>query len=146
MNIFYWVVHCTCIKIYELCLQISRGYFTNAQCTQRSVLCHGHIASSSKISVFPLQWRHNGLDGVWDHQPHDCLLNRLFRRRLKQNTKALRHWSLCGEFTGDRWIPRTKGQLRGKFSHMMTSSCHLIISARVGWPRTFPITQCVDIL
>ena len=23
----------------------------------------------------------------------------------------------------DRWIPRTKGQLRGKYSHLMTSSC-----------------------
>ena len=28
-----------------------------------------------------LQWRHNGRDGVWNHQPHDCLLNRLIRRR-----------------------------------------------------------------
>ena len=24
--------------------------------------------------------------------------------------KAPRHWPLWGEFTGDRWIPRTKGQ------------------------------------
>ena len=24
----------------------------------------------------------------------------------------------------DRWIPRTKGQLRGKCFHLMTSSCH----------------------
>ena len=29
----------------------------------------------------PLQWRHNGRDGVSYHQLHDCLLNRLFRRR-----------------------------------------------------------------
>ena len=28
-----------------------------------------------------LQWRHNDPDGVSHHQPHDCLLNRLFRRR-----------------------------------------------------------------
>ena len=33
-----------------------------------------------------------------------------------------RHWPLCGEFTGDRWIPRTNGQLRGKCFHLMTSS------------------------
>ena len=26
----------------------------------------------------------------------------------------------------DRWIPRTKGQLRGKYFHLMTSSCYLI--------------------
>ena len=30
---------------------------------------------------------------------------------------------VCGEFTGDRWIPRTNGQLRGKCFHLMTSSC-----------------------
>ena len=29
---------------------------------------------------------------------------------MKENIKAPRHWSLWGEFTGDRWIPRTKGQ------------------------------------
>ena len=29
----------------------------------------------------PLLWRHNGCDSVLNHQPHDCLLNRLFRRR-----------------------------------------------------------------
>ena len=33
------------------------------------------------------------------------------------------HWPLCGEFTGDRWIPRTNGQLRRKCFHLMTSSC-----------------------
>ena len=30
--------------------------------------------------------------------------------QIKENTKAPPHWPLCGEFTGDRWIPRTKGQ------------------------------------
>ena len=30
--------------------------------------------------------------------------------QIKENIKALRHWPLCEEFTGDRWIPRTKGQ------------------------------------
>ena len=42
------------------------------------------------IHVVSLQWRHNGYDGVWDHQPHDWLLNRLFRR-IDQR-KHLRHW------------------------------------------------------
>ena len=32
------------------------------------------------------------------------------RAQIKENIKALRHWPLCGEFTGDRWIPRTNGQ------------------------------------
>ena len=29
---------------------------------------------------------------------------------IKENIKTLRHWPLWGEFTDDRWIPRTKGQ------------------------------------
>ena len=43
--------------------------------------------------------------------------------QIKENIKAPRHWPLCGEFTGDRWIPRTNGQWRGKCFHLMTSSC-----------------------
>ena len=30
--------------------------------------------------------------------------------QIKENIKAPRHWPLWGEFIGDRWIPRTKGQ------------------------------------
>ena len=35
---------------------------------------------------------------------------------IKENIKAPHHWPLCGEFTGDRWISRTNGQLRGNVS------------------------------
>ena len=41
-----------------------------------------------------LQWRHNGRNSVSNHQPHDCLLNRLFRRRSKKISK-LRVTGLC---------------------------------------------------
>ena len=41
-----------------------------------------------------LKWRHNGCDSVSNHQPHDCLLNRLFRRRSKKTAK-LRVTGLC---------------------------------------------------
>ena len=41
-----------------------------------------------------LQWRHNGRDSVSNHQHHDCLLNRLFRRRSKKTSK-LRVIGLC---------------------------------------------------
>ena len=41
-----------------------------------------------------LQWRHNGGDSVSNHQPHDCLLNRLFRRRSKKTSKP-RVTGLC---------------------------------------------------
>ena len=41
-----------------------------------------------------LRWRHNGRDGISNHQPHDCLLNRLFRRRWNKTSK-LRVTGLC---------------------------------------------------
>ena len=41
----------------------------------------------------------------------------------KENIKSPRHWPLWGEFIGDRWIPLTKGQWRGKCFHWMTYSC-----------------------
>ena len=37
---------------------------------------------------------HNGNDGVSNHHPHDCLLNRSFRRRSKKTSK-LRVTGLC---------------------------------------------------
>ena len=30
--------------------------------------------------------------------------------QIEENIKAPCHWPLWGEFTGDRWIPRTRGQ------------------------------------
>ena len=41
-----------------------------------------------------LHWRHNDHDGVSSHQPHGCLLNRLFERRSKKTSK-LRVTGLC---------------------------------------------------
>ena len=52
----------------EICCRLSRGY--------------------------ALRWRHNGGDSVSNHQPRDCLLNRLFRRRSKKTSK-LRVTGLC---------------------------------------------------
>ena len=45
-------------------------------------------------SILALEWRHNGLDSVSNHQPHHCLLSHLFGRRSKKTSK-LRVTSLC---------------------------------------------------
>ena len=89
-----------------------------------------------------LRWRHNGGDSVSNHQPHDCLLNRLFRRRSKKTSK-LRVTGLCagnspgtGEFPAQMasnaenvsiwWrhhgIPHRKGQLCGKRFQVQATS------------------------
>ena len=61
-----------------------------------------------RVYANSLQWRHNEPDRVSNHQPHDCLLNRLFRRRSKITSK-LRVTGLCagnspmtGEFPAQR--------------------------------------------
>ena len=65
----------------------------------------------------PVQWRHNGRDGVSNHQPRDCLLNRLFRCRSKKISK-LRVTGLCegtspkvGEFPAQRAINAENGSI-----------------------------------
>ena len=55
------------------------------------------VSSSKQCYYFwwsTLHWRHNEHDGVSNHQPHGCLLNRLFRRRSKKTPK-LRVTALC---------------------------------------------------
>ena len=51
------------------------------------ILCYIHW--NPKVTRVPtsLQWRHNGHDGVSNHQPHHCLLNHLFGRRSKKTLK-----------------------------------------------------------
>ena len=164
-------------------------YKIEIQCIKwRATLSNNHIfqptvcSEQFSITNITLRWRHNDRDGVWNHQPHDCLLNRLFRRKskktsklrvtglcawnspvthkgpvtrkmfpfddvimacdvcngdwcksqkvffsqsmlwydsrlftqlfiqaqMRENIEAPRHWTSCGEFTGDRWIPRTR--------------------------------------
>ena len=55
----------------------------------------------------PLQWRHNGRDGV---SSLTIVYSTVYSGADQKNIKAPRHWALCGEFPGDRWIPRTNGQ------------------------------------
>ena len=44
--------------------------------------------------IWSLQWRHNEHDGISNRQPHDFLLNRVFKRRSKETSK-LRVTGLC---------------------------------------------------
>ena len=44
-----------------------------------------YVCKGSDVKT--LQWRHNGCNSFSDHQPHDCLLNHLFRRRSKKISK-----------------------------------------------------------
>ena len=50
--------------------------------------------NAGEFSGCALRWRHNEWDGVSNHQPHDCLLSRLFGRRSTKTSK-LRVTGLC---------------------------------------------------
>ena len=64
----------------------------------------------------PLRWRHNERDGVVNHQPHDCLLKRLFRHRSKK-TLTLR---ITGLYEGNSSVtsefPAHKASIAEKVS------------------------------
>ena len=73
-------------------------------------MCWSFIRTSVTCNsvMISLWWRHNGRDGLSNHQPRDCLLNRLFGRRSKKTSK-LRFTGLCagnsagtGEFPAQR--------------------------------------------
>ena len=80
----------------------------NAQCyvwhDLKSILLH----SMYVLLLTALRWRHNGRDSVSNHQP--LFTQPYIQMQITDNIKAPRHWPLCGEFIGDRWIPRTNGQ------------------------------------
>ena len=76
-----------------------------------------------------LQWRHNERDGVSNHQPHDCLLNRLFRRRSKKTSK-LRVTGLCegnspvtGEFPSHRASNEENVPIRWRYHEEVIRYC-----------------------
>ena len=75
-------------KSYPLVL---RNQYNERKCSARTQVTTGYNIWQEPT---PLRWRHNGRDSVSNHQPHDCLFNRLFRRRSKKTSK-LRVTGLC---------------------------------------------------
>ena len=89
------------MKVYTVCIIIWH-HTTTIWYSHNSVNCHHNTAGGDGMSrPCALQWRRNVRIGVTNHQPHECLLNCLFKAQIKENSKALRHWPLSGEFTGD---------------------------------------------
>ena len=80
-------------------------------------------------------YSHNEHDGISNHQPHDCLLNRLFRRKSKKTSK-LCVITLCAEnslVTGE--FP-PKWPVTQKMFHLMMSS-----RSRCFWQKFCSLTS-----
>ena len=107
--ILYW------ISCHVLPMRV-HGYFVK-------LIIHGLLCD--RAHNCPLRWRHNGRDNVSNHQPHHCLLNRLFRRWSKKTSK-LRVTGLCvrkspgtGDFPAQMAINAE--------NVLMTSSCRCFV-------------------
>ena len=84
------IYHARIIYLNSFFSIISEQYIVCDLCGLRSL----SFQSTSLCVYHSLQWRHNGRDGVSGHQPHDCLLNRLFKQTSKKTLK-LRVTGLC---------------------------------------------------
>ena len=94
--------------------------------------CVCHIRPKQHVS---LQWRHNECDVVSNQQPHDCLLNRLFRRRSKKISK-LRVTGLCAG----------NSPVTGELPEQMTSNVENVSTwwrHHACWDRSYGMTLCV---
>ena len=72
-------------------LQLCRAYYLSCikklRMTYYQLRRVWYLLHSNYSLATSLQWRHNGREGVSNHQRLDCLLNRLFRRRSKKTSK-----------------------------------------------------------
>ena len=73
--------------------------------TESTLLKHWSNESPPNNTFWsPLQWCHNGHNGFSNHQPHNCLLNCLFRCKSKKTSKLCvaglcgGNWPVTGEF------------------------------------------------
>ena len=95
------------------------------------------IRGSAHMERFntPSQWRHNETDAVSNHQPHDCLLNRLFRRRSKKTSK-LRVTDL---FARNSQMASNAENFSIWWRHH--ALCHFVLSDEI--PMRGPIVGCL---
>ena len=84
-----------------------------------------------KMGNSTLLWRHNEPDGVSNHQPHDCWLNRLFSQRSKK-TSTFRVTGLCAG----------KSPETGEFPAQMASNAENVSI----WWRHHEVSKCMTSL
>ena len=102
----WWSINCL---IYDFSLFSKRRFTGVSEC----------VVWAARVSLL---WRFNGREGVSNHQPHDCLLNRLFRHRSKKTAKLC----VTGLCEGNSRVTQRTSDVGKKF-HLMTSSCVCIV-------------------
>ena len=89
-----WYINAKCFKTKSI------FYLTNHKFQPIIWNVRSNLKAQLNISVFIIQYE-------WQiTRPASPLFTQPFiQAQIKENNKASRHWPLCGEFTGDRWIP-----------------------------------------
>ena len=93
-----------------------------------NLVSNSNVAEYFRIS---LEWRHNGRDSVSNYQPHDCLLNRLFRRRSTKTSK-LRVIGLCAG----------NSPVTGEFPAQMASNAE---DASIQWRHIYKVFTLIKV-
>ena len=117
---------CTCIFLTVLKREsaLSTGCWQSLWRSGRSCVIQWPLRTFDPISTLSkfcatsrdLKWSLNeatwSLNLLWrlKSQTSRLFTQPFIQAQIKENIRAPRHWSLWGELTGDRWIPRTKGQ------------------------------------
>ena len=94
----YWIGHVTFVPLYVMFRFSTRIFYRGVQvyawCSHFLVFCWSSVSFNVTPLRHTLQWRHNDRDGVSNHQPHDRLPKRSFRRKSKKTSK-FRVTGLC---------------------------------------------------
>ena len=93
-------------------------------------ICYG--PSATMMQYFLITMTSYERHVVSNHRSPNCLFSRLCGPTSKKQRKSalLALWVV---FTGDRWIPRTKGQWRGKSFLLITSSYWYFVISHWRW-------------
>ena len=99
--------------LYEICEIL----FPLAICLCEQCSSTTHLWNHRSITQTIITMTYYGRDGISNHQPYHCLLNRFFRRKSKKTSK-LRDTGLCAG----------NSQMTGEFPAQMTSNAETVFS------------------
>ena len=94
------------------------------------------------ITLLSLRWRHNDHDSVSNHSP-TVVYSTVYSDADQSKHQSSASLAFVWGIHRDRWIPRTKGQLRGKCFHLMTSSWCPMLWLILLWQYTDPWWICL---
>ena len=101
MYVPYYHIHNELLFVHIMTCQATRHYLSPLLTFVAGASC----PYQGTVSFTTLQWCHNELDGISNHQPQDYLLNRLFGHRSKKTSKLCVTGLCVGNSSGTGEFP-----------------------------------------